>query len=151
MYLKKHWVAKFIHLTIHLKKNENYVSRKPTGYGKWMTGCGLLKICSQETSRRDPIPQTCKDLSQHTHPIASVWFSQDTLIHCFSKQYIRSRRKGDERKEFKSYSKYFFRKVWGRSCKSRVRNAKYRKKMCQAVRNYSKTHKDFLRDRLTLA
>ena len=38
-------------------------------------GCGLLKICSQETSRREPIPLTRKDLLPHTHSKASLRFS----------------------------------------------------------------------------
>ena len=36
---------------------------------------GLQKICSYETSRREPITLTCKDLLPNTYPTVSLWFS----------------------------------------------------------------------------
>ena len=48
-------------------------------------GCGLLKICSQETSRREPMPLTRKDLLSHTHSIASFRFSRHTCTFLLEK------------------------------------------------------------------
>ena len=48
---------------------------KNDGIWHMNAGCGLLKICFQDTSHREPIPHTRKDLLPHTHSIASLRFS----------------------------------------------------------------------------